>query len=147
MPRSAPLRGPGYAGAIIKRGQAYKTPAQCIVQALNFEKEGTVIRYRCSGAQLTAQPMDERGNTGDLFPTHEPHTRSTYPSLFLKGVHSLKFRGATVNGTGGDVHFVLSPAAAKCEKRMGDAHVSCRLIGDTASPSLSGARRSKKPRR
>lgn len=142
MPRSSSLQGYGYSGAVIRRGQAYKTPAQCVVHAIDLEHEGAVVRYRCG---LGSAPMDERGNRGD-FPTHQPNTRATYPSLFLKGVRSLHFRGATVSG-GGGVGFVLSPAAAKCEKRMGDTHVSCKLVGDISSSGLAGGRRAKKPRR
>ncbi len=137
MPRSSGLRGPGYSGAIIRRGQAYKTPAQCVVHAIDLERDGAVVRYRCGGGSA---PQDEQGRTG-MFPTHQPSTSATYPSLFLKGVRNVQFRGATFNGEGG-VGFVLSPAAAKCEKRMGDTHVSCRLVGETSLPSLAGARRS-----
>jgi hypothetical protein len=138
------LNGPGYSGAIIKRGQAYKTPSQCIVHSVELERDGAVVAYRCGPTGRA----DEQGNSLDVFPTHMPRTKRSYPSLFLKGVRTLKFRGAEIQADdAARIGFVLSPAAATCEKRMGDIHMSCKLVGDTSSTGLAGTRRRAKSRR
>lgn len=126
--------------------KSYKTPKHCIVHRIDLHGGATGyadIGYRCSKGP-TSQAQDEHGRTGPF--KHEDGGTSTYPSKLVRGVRSLDFRGMTVIGEA-KAHFVLSPAAAVCHKPGGSTTLSCKLVGDTSSKHLSGAKRQRRRKR
>ena len=92
-------------------------PKRCTVHSVTLHPEGTaVVRVGCYS--------DFRNQV-------EYHSRKVKAS-------SLRFRGLHVEGAA-RVGFVTSPASAVCRKD--GREISCKLIGDTSSESLSGLRR------
>jgi hypothetical protein len=112
------------------------TPKGCWVRRANIESSGVEIGYDCHG--------EGSGGSGRFPLTRGRAGFGNYRSKFFRGVRNISFRGMTVSGVGSDVGFVLMPAHATCS-REGNT-LSCRLQGDTSSPSLSGPRRKRKRR-
>ena len=99
------------------------TPKGCIVRYVQLSGKGTAeVRVQCHSGVTDA--------TGERF---SRNVRA----------RTIRFRGAHVTGNA-RVDFVLSPAAATCS--VGRGEVSCKLIGDTSSDSLRGARRRRRRR-
>ena len=100
-------------------------PKRCTVHAVTLHPEGTaVVRIGC-------YPDIDFRNQNDFRNQVEYHSRKVKAS-------SLRFRGLHVEGAA-RVGFVTSPASAVCRKD--GREISCKLIGDTSSESLSGITR------
>lgn len=143
LPRDTMPSQPGR-GTVYPPQQAYKTPKHCVVRRAVIRPEGIEIGYSCGNPSISAHPLDERGREG-MFPTPSGGW-GTYPSLLLKGIHSIGFRGMSVSGNASTVGFVLSPASATCKKSKGDRELRCALIGDTSTPNLAGTQPRRKRR-
>lgn len=110
-------------------------PKGCIVHSIRLDGRGNAdVGYRCtrdglveSGQYSYVQPGGGTGN---------------YPHKRVKAT-SVSFRGVTVSGDA-RLGFVLSPASAVCRKN--GREITCKLVGDTSSASLSGSRRRKRRR-
>jgi len=142
LPRDVVPAEPGR-GKVLPRSQSYTTPPKCWVQRVRLGVEGAEVGYACHGSAMTGHPLDEQGREG-MFPTPDG-SWGTYPSLRLNGVTGIAFRGVKITGDA-KAGFVTMPASATCRRDKNSTELSCRLVGDTSSPGLAGARK-KKPRR
>lgn len=115
----------------------YKTPKGCIVHRVSLRNGIAEIGYRCGSG---SSPQDEHGREGPF--THPGGGSGNYPEVYVKA-RAVDFRGVSISGDA-NMGFVLSPAAAKCEKRKSDVALRCHLVGDTGSGSLRGARKRKR---
>ncbi len=92
------------------------TPKDCVVRNITLDGNGRAeVRFGC-------------GKGFEPVKYHSAHVKARL----------VRFRGAHVAGKA-RVDFVLSPASAVCKKS--GSEISCKLVGETSSDSLRGARR------